>query len=314
MSSSFIPPILRPDYTWPRPMGPISTTTPPVPHIPSRPIRLAWGLLHKALYHVSKWYCAWFGIHSYYNVFELPFGLVMKWTNRISLAEVAGMQMARAAGMPVPKLISCGEHVNDPVNRRFSLLMTRLPGFDLDNSRDEFEPDDELPWLEELATCVRAMRSWTPPDPRAICSPIGAEIYSTRVPSHVMGPFPSDKELYDFLFGPASSHAFESKAEYDDTYTHAPKLRQFPARITFTHGGFKAHNIMIDDEGHLSGFMDWESAGWYPEYWEFTTAMRFGGGSWWYQVAGWMGGNKYLEELAADKALDLLTVDSYIAF
>jgi aminoglycoside phosphotransferase (APT) family kinase protein len=94
----------------------------------------------------------------------------------------------------------------------------------------------------------------------------------------------------------------------------AKKIQQRSHRITFTHGDFKAHNILVDEEGHLSGFLDWESAGWYPEYWEFTTAMRFGKDSWWFQAASWMGGDQYLEELGSDVALNLLTVDSYIGF
>ena len=47
----------------------------------------------------------------------------------------------------------------------------------------------------------------------------------------------------------------------------------------FTHRDFKAHNILVNADNYLSGFFDWESAGWYSEYWEFTTAMRFGKGS-----------------------------------
>lgn len=127
------------------------------------------------------------------------------------------MQIARAAGMPVPRVLSCGEHPNETMNRFFSMLMTRLPGIPLVNS-------------------------------------------------------------------------------------------------TFTHGDFKAHNILIGDDGHLSGFLDWESAGWLPEYWEYTTAMRFGVKSWWYQMASWIGGNQYSRELACDVALNSLAVDSYIAF
>lgn len=42
--------------------------------------------------------------------------------------------------------------------------------------------------------------------------------------------------------------------------------------------------------------------------------MRFGRGSCWYQVASWIGDGKYPEELASDMVLNLLTVDSYIAF
>lgn len=51
-----------------------------------------------------------------------------------------------------------------------------------------------------------------------------------------------------------------------------------------------------------------------PVYREFVTAMKFGLGSWWYQVASWMGGDQYVEELQCDRALNSVTVDSYIAF
>jgi aminoglycoside phosphotransferase len=129
-----------------------------------------------------------------------------------------------------------------------------------------------------------------------------------------MGPFADTRDFYAFLFSPASSHGFGSTAEYEEALLCAKKIQQRSHRITFTHGDFKAHNILVDEEGHLSGFLDWECAGWHPEYWEFTTAMRFGKDSWWFQAASWMGGDQYLEELASDVALNLLTVDSYIAF
>ncbi|KAL5342733.1 hypothetical protein BJX70DRAFT_409707 [Aspergillus crustosus] len=179
--------------------------------------------------------------------------------------------------------------------------MTRLPGFDLSNSRDLFEPVREGPWVEELRMCVDSMRQWTPPDERRIR------------PHH--GPHSqTQKPFYEHLFGPTSSHALESKEKFDENVEIASRLRQRSHRIVFSHGDFRAHNIMVDDDEHLSGFLDWETAGWYPEYWEYTTTMRWGGGSWWYQYASWIGGYKYLEELVEDKALNSLTVHSYIAF
>lgn len=30
-------------------------------------------------------------------------------------------------------------------------------------------------------------------------------------------------------------------------------------------------NVMVQD-GKFSGFVDWENAGWYPEYWDYTKA------------------------------------------
>ncbi|KAJ9194968.1 hypothetical protein DTO027B5_5609 [Paecilomyces variotii] len=315
MLKSFIPSILQPDYTWPRSMpSRILQTTPPVPHVPSKTVRILWGIIHRALYHFSRWYCSWFGIYFDAHVAQLPFGLVMKWTDRTSLEEAISMQMARAAGMPVPRLLSCGEHPDAPFNAFFSLLMTRLPGVPLANSDDELQPDTEEPWLEELKTCVQTMRLWQPPSQDIVCSPIGTKIRSSRVPNHVMGPFASQEDFHKFLLSPASAHGFKSVAEYEATLVRAKKLQERQYRIVFTHGDFKAHNILVDDDGHLSGFLDWESAGWHPEYWEFTTAMRFGRNSWWFQVASWMGGNQYLDELQSDIALNLLTVDSYIAF
>jgi thiamine kinase-like enzyme len=40
----------------------------------------------------------------------------------------------------------------------------------------------------------------------------------------------------------------------------------------FTHADLHPSNILID-RGRLSGIVDWECAGFYPEYWEFTKLM-----------------------------------------
>jgi len=55
--------------------------------------------------------------------------------------------------------------------------------------------------------------------------------------------------------------------------------------IVMTHGDLNPRNIMItweSDQGSLrtvkdikvSGILGWESAGWYPEYWEFVKALN----------------------------------------
>ena len=135
---------------------------------------------------------------------------------------------------------------------------------------------------------------------------MGTSISSQRVPGHSTG-VESERE---YLLSLASSHGFASREEYEKTLALAKKILDMPHRIVFTHGDLKAHNILVNDEGHLSGFLDWECAGWCPEYWDFTTAMRFGRNSWWYQVASILGGDQYSAELECDVALNL-TVDSY---
>ena len=129
-----------------------------------------------------------------------------------------------------------------------------------------------------------------------------------------MEPFAHQDEFHDFLLARASAHAFDSAEEYSKTPSRENEIRSYPHRFTVSHGDLIAHNnILVDEHGHLTGFLDWESAGWHPEYWDFTTAMRFGR-SWWFQAVSWMGGPQYLKELASDIAINALTVDSYIFF
>jgi len=98
-----------------------------------------------------------------------------------------------------------------------------------------------------------------------------------------------------------------------ETLRSARKLQslQRPG-VKFTHGDIKHHNILVDEEGHITGLLDWESAGWYPEFWEYTTALRFlPKDFWWYEFLIRAGAQRYLEESECEKALTNLTADSY---
>ena len=221
------------------------------------------------------------------------------------------MQMARAAGMPVPLVLCYGELLSDTF-RPLSILMTRLPGWPLNNSSDEFVADEEQPWFDELKECLYVMRQWKNPiQGRQVCSVIGTPISSQRVPNHMMGPFETMKQLHGYLVEPASAHGFKSAEGFKAALAEAKDIEKFSHRSTFTHGDLKAHNVLVDDNYSFSGFLDWETAGWYPEYWEFTTAMKYGAGTWWYQAMLMLGADRYMDELNAERALNNLTVDSW---
>ena len=42
----------------------------------------------------------------------------------------------------------------------------------------------------------------------------------------------------------------------------------------FAHGDIAPRNIMIDEKGNITGIIDWEYAGWYPDHWEYAQIMR----------------------------------------
>jgi thiamine kinase-like enzyme len=45
------------------------------------------------------------------------------------------------------------------------------------------------------------------------------------------------------------------------------------SRLVFTHADLADRNILVQD-GRITGILDWEWAGFYPEHWEFVTCVK----------------------------------------
>ncbi|KAE8139815.1 hypothetical protein BDV38DRAFT_241251 [Aspergillus pseudotamarii] len=52
------------------------------------------------------------------------------------------------------------------------------------------------------------------------------------------------------------------------------ETRQEKAEIVFTHGDLVPRNILVNDKGNITALVDWEFAGYYPKYWEYSRASR----------------------------------------
>lgn len=90
-----------------------------------------------------------------------------------------------------------------------------------------------------------------------------------------MGTYHKYVSLKGHRLAPAR-YSSTSETANEEKVRSARKLQslQRPG-VKFTHGDIKHHNILVDEDGHITGLLDWESAGWYPEFWEYTTALRF---------------------------------------
>ncbi|CRG88237.1 hypothetical protein PISL3812_05264 [Talaromyces islandicus] len=301
-----------PDFTWPDRAQPTPTDQlPPTPCLARPSTRLFWGILHKYLRRFSQSYCGWVGIPYDNQIAQLPFGLILKWSDGTRIEEVVTMQVARCAGLPVPKVICYGEHPDTP-HAPVSILMTRLPGRELGQSYETLSDNDRESILKELKGYLDTIRKWKNPwGGYRICSLLGTPIRSIRVPNHLIGPFEMEQDLNEYLIKPAWAEGFPSKTAYNDALDRAKVMETLSHRILFTHGDLQHHNILVQD-GRITGFLDWESAGWYPEYWEFTTALRATlEDFWWYDFVLRLGGDTYLKELDSERALTSLTSASY---
>jgi len=306
--------LLRPDFAWPhRVLGEksLAQDIPATPELYSSTVRRLWGSIHKRLVPLSRHYCQWFGIPFNNQLCQLPFGLVLKWSDGTRLEEVQAMMVARSAGLPVPQVISYGEHPNAP-HAPVSILMTRVPGSELGLIYEDLTPAQQEAIRKEMTTMLEAIRNWRSPwGKKRICSITGGPIRSVRVPFHSIGPCDDEREFDQCLIRTASDHGFPSETAFQEKLACAKKMQKKNHRIVFTHGDFKHHNIMVH-EGHVSGFIDWESAGWYPEYWDYTTALRYiPENFWWFKFVLQVGGSCYLEEREYERALLNLTVDSW---
>lgn len=108
---------------------------------------------------------------------------------------------------------------------------------------------------------------------RALRPPVGFE---RRISSTNGGPFRDTRLGTNRLFGP-----FNTSAEFHDCVrlgmaenAFGPKVMQVHSReyeCRFTHGDLGAQNILIRN-GKFVAIIDWENAGWFPEYYEYTKA------------------------------------------
>ena len=313
----FINNILHPEFTWPTVPSSPNHKLPKLHRLSPRPLRRFWAYVHKLLVKFSVWYCRWSDIPAPGQIWQLPFGLILKWSDGTRLEEVLTMKAARDAGIPVPRVICYGEHDDTP-HAPVSILMTRMPGSTLYEELWEwFGPDEKARVLQELKIYLHTIRRWRRPsegDNKAtsICSIAGTSIRSVRVPSHSIGPCEDGAEFNDLLLAPARSGWVRiSDPDYEDRLAKAERLHAVRHEVVFTHGDISPHNILVLDDGSVSALLDWEAAGWYPEYWEFTTAWRLSKpGSWWYEIVKELADGNYVEEREGDLAGRILTADS----
>lgn len=85
------------------------------------------------------------------------------------------------------------------------------------------------------------------------------------------GPFPSGKDFNDWFSLLPQSWLPLSK-NYKDPYR---SLLPDCEDIKFTHGDLHRGNIIISSckPARILAIVDWEQAGWYPDYWEYCKAL-----------------------------------------
>lgn len=187
------------------------------------------------------------------------------------------------------------EHTTIPVPEVFEVSQSEYAGglgltVDMefiDGYEMQHAPEKEWPaLLEELKGYVAQLRLLRPPNPGRVEAIGGSSLRDIGLTSSkAIGPFDTVPAFHDYL-GFAQVRLLESQS-MDWPLLDKMSLRAHSGgyRTMFTHGDIAPRNVLVKG-GKIVAIIDWENAGWFPEWWESACWSKRGAQQ--SLMAGWV--------------------------
>ncbi len=230
------------------------------------PDKLRLKAYHGLAFLGDRWYEPTCSLH----VQKLPFGLYLKTQSlddhKAAINEYGALKTVRRhipnSSVAIPRPLDL------VADDKISYLLTsavpgNLVGRSFDTMTDEevtILAQDLREWLIQL----RAIPRTVAPGDHQIANAVGQDCYDYRLTSAV----PYDPERGDYI-GPFADE--DALIEMMRCGALPDVVHQGGHEIVFTHGDLNLRNVLVKD-GKLSGIVYWATAGWYPEYWDYTKA------------------------------------------
>ncbi|KAJ5382567.1 hypothetical protein N7517_000478 [Penicillium concentricum] len=187
-------------------------------------------------------------------VHRLPFGLYAKGCTRTPNEGETLRLVEWYTSTPAPLW------VDDYQGIHRVLIMTAVSGQTLDVVFHRLSYSERKRLSKDLKSVLSQLRSIPNQTSYRFGDSHGGPLSDYRFPSGVCGPF---NQIYDF------NSFLVHRYVLNETKENITAVHARPYRSVFSHTDLHPRNIIID-HGRLSGIMDWECAGFYPEYWELT--------------------------------------------
>lgn len=187
--------------------------------------------------------------------------------------------------------------------------MTQVPGEDLEDALHTMTDAQVKAVVKELAGHLQQLRRLDKDHgggggkaPVAIGGAGGTRGYDNRLGSRPWGPFSTAAEFHTHVrFGEPLEHWSH---EPDVVAVHGRPEGAY--RLRFSHADIAPRNVRVKG-GRVTGIIDWEFAGWYPEYWEYVRMFYPGERPClksWFDAIGEEGGiEKYKAERKAEEVI-----------
>ena len=189
-------------------------------------------------------------------------GRVVKFGPDVDIYEAKAMAFVAnsALSVPVPKVFRA-EIFEDGTT---VIEMEDIPGETLQEVWPTISEEAKKSFARQMNAILEHLRSL---QGRYIGSVDEGPAVDMRRSTEQGGPFSSETDFNTFLRQNAVS---KTPKIY---HRMLASLMSDTHRILFTHGDLSPRNIIVR-EGRIVGLLDWECAGWYPEYWEFVRFFR----------------------------------------
>ncbi|KAI9827421.1 MAG: hypothetical protein M1819_006962 [Sarea resinae] len=188
--------------------------------------------------------------------------IVLKYGRYVSLSEAHAMEfVSRNSQVPVPRVVAAFESRH---GCRY-MFMTRIKGTPLSDVFDEMDEETKDDVLRQLRMYIQELREIRPPTSGFVGATDLTPLHDERVYQGALGPFENVKEFHTALCG-----GFEEPTGHTelDKLIEQQKKQCYTSRLT--HGDLSFRNVIIR-HNRVVGIVDWESAGWYPDYWEYAS-------------------------------------------
>jgi hypothetical protein len=202
----------------------------------------------------------------YGSVLMLTSKICVKYGYRMDLSEAASMQfISKNTSIPVPKIICAFVRSGCTY-----IVMERIEGDIIGNGWVRRSEESQARLLSQLKKMILEMRELQPPENMGVASVDGGPIHDGRLGGRTIhyGPFKTIQEFHRHLRG-----GLEFNPKLDQDVQDLIRQHDNTWPLKFTHGDLSSLNIIIRDDT-VVGIIDWETAGWFPSYWEYTTACQ----------------------------------------
>ncbi|RVX68097.1 hypothetical protein B0A52_08236 [Exophiala mesophila] len=189
-------------------------------------------------------------------------GRIIKYGEPVDLHEAQALAFVKQSGLniPVPQLYSSSSSGEIKV-----IEMQVIEGDTLDKVWDGLTEQERLSYAQQLRQIVTQLHSL---EGDYISSLERGPAVDARRDRNYGGPFVDEAEFNTFLLSNTISTTPDIYRKLLESL-----LSHRTHRIVFTHGDLSPSNIIVKG-GLIVGIIDWENAGWYPEYWESLQFFR----------------------------------------